>query len=191
MIPTPTLTTQRLILRPLELADHEQAQRLFPQWEVVRYLRHQVPWPYPADGAYTYSRDVALPQMARGEAWSWNIRLKTAPEQLIGSISLMKDEDENRGFWIAPPWQGQGLATEASDEVTDFWFDVLGIERLRIPKAAENIASRRISEKQGMRLVGTAYRDYVCGSLLTEIWEITRDEWHAVRRSSSQSKAET
>jgi [ribosomal protein S5]-alanine N-acetyltransferase len=52
---------------------------------------------------------------------------------------------------------------------------------LRVPKAAPNIASRRISEKQGMRLTGTEERDYVSGRFLTEIWEMTAGEWNARR----------
>ncbi|HEX2327184.1 MAG TPA: GNAT family N-acetyltransferase [Candidatus Angelobacter sp.] len=183
MIATPLLTTSRLILRPLELADHEQAQPLFGRWEVVRYLRNQVPWPYPPDGAYTFYREIALPQMQRGEAWHWSLRLKATPQQMIGSISLIKGDTDNRGFWIAPPWWGQGLASEAADAVTDFWFDVLDFERLVVPKAAENVASRKISEKQNMRLVGTEFRDYVSGRLPTEIWAITRQEWHARRNA--------
>ena len=51
---TPTLETPRLLLKPLELADAEQTQILFPQWEIVRYLDKIVPWPYPPDGAYTW-----------------------------------------------------------------------------------------------------------------------------------------
>ena len=57
---TPELETARLVLRPLALADAEQTQVLFGQWEIVKYLTDQVPWPYPADGAYTYYRDHAL-----------------------------------------------------------------------------------------------------------------------------------
>jgi len=68
---TPPLETPRLILRPLELADSEQAQAIFPHWEVVRYLAHTVPWPYPPDGVYTFYRDVALPAVELGEAWQW------------------------------------------------------------------------------------------------------------------------
>lgn len=30
--PVPTLHTERLLLRPLELADAEAIQQLFPQW---------------------------------------------------------------------------------------------------------------------------------------------------------------
>ncbi len=177
----PTLETRRLWLRPLELADAEQTQRIFPEWEVVRYLAARVPWPYPPDGATTFYRDVALPAMERGEAWHWSLRLKENPELLIGNITLRRGDDKNRGFWLGLPWQGQGLMSEASESVTDYWFEVLGFSRMRVPKAANNLASRRISEKQGMRLVGTKEQDYVCGRLMAEIWEITAEEWRARR----------
>jgi len=176
---TPPLETPRLWLRPLELADAEQAQVLFPQWEVVRYLANQVSWPFPPDGAHTYYRDVALPAMERGDAWHWTLRLKSDPDRLIGSIALMKGDDINRGFWLGAPWHGQGLMSEACDTVTGYWFETLGFPMLRVPKAAANTASRRISEKQGMRIVATEERDYVSGRLLTEVWEITSEEWRA------------
>jgi len=179
---TPALETARLVLPPLALADAEQTQELFGQWEIVKYLTDQVPWPYPADGAYTYYRDHALPAVERGEEWHWTLRLKSAPERIIGSISLLKNESNNRGFWLGLPWQGQGLMSEASEVVTDYWFDTLGFPVLRVPKAAVNIASRRISEKNGMRLVATEERQYVSGRLLSEIWEITAEEWRARRK---------
>ncbi|HEV2289124.1 MAG TPA: GNAT family N-acetyltransferase [Candidatus Acidoferrales bacterium] len=175
------LETPRLLLRPLELADAEQIQSLFPHWEIVRYLRNIVPWPYPADGAMEFVRERALPAMERGEAWHWTLRLKTEPEQMIGFISLVRGETENRGFWMGLPWQGRGLMSEACDAVTDYWFDVLKFPVLRVPKATENAASRRISEKQGMRVVGTEERDYVSGRLRGEIWEITAQEWRSRR----------
>lgn len=60
------LETFRLRLRPLELEDASQAQVLFPQWEIVRYLARLVPWPYPDDGVLISYRDYALPAMTRG-----------------------------------------------------------------------------------------------------------------------------
>jgi RimJ/RimL family protein N-acetyltransferase len=182
---TPALETARLVLRPLALVDAEQTQGLFGQWEIVKYLADQVPWPYPADGAYTYYRDHALPAVERGEEWHWTLRLKSATERIIGSISLLKNESNNRGFWLGLPWQGQGLMSEASEVVTDYWFDTLGFPVLRVPKAAVNIASRRISEKNGMRLVAREERQYVSGRLLSEIWEITAEEWRARRAQPS------
>jgi RimJ/RimL family protein N-acetyltransferase len=172
------LVTPRLILRPLQLADADQVQLLFPHWEIVRLLSNVVPWPYPSDGAYRFYRDVALPAISRGEQWHWTLRLKTNPERLIGSISLMKGEDGNRGFWMGLPWQGQGLMTEAAERVTDYWFNTLGFVILRAPKAIANQASRRISQKNGMRLVRTEERDFVAGRFVAEIWEMTREEWN-------------
>jgi RimJ/RimL family protein N-acetyltransferase len=180
---TPQLETPRLLLRPLELADAAQAQIIFPHWEIVRFLNHRVPWPYPPDGALTFYRDVALPAGERGDAWHWTLRLKNDPGQLIGNIALGRAENKNRGFWIGLPWQGQGLMSEACDAVTDYWFNILKFPVLRVPKAIANAASRRISEKQGMRIVATEERDYISGRWPTEIWEITAEEWKARRRS--------
>ena len=82
-----SLETGRLLLRPLQLADAEWTQQLFPHWEIVRYLAARVPWPYPADGALTYYRDIALPAMERGDEWHWSLRLKSDPSQMIGSMT--------------------------------------------------------------------------------------------------------
>jgi [ribosomal protein S5]-alanine N-acetyltransferase len=177
----PELHTDRLLLRPLQLADAEQTQRLFPHWEIVKYLNAIVPWPYPADGALVYYRDVSLPAIERGDEWHWTLRLKQSPDRHIGSIGLMKGRADNRGFWLGLPWHGQGLMTEAVIAANDFWFDVLGFPVLRAPKAIANSTSRRISEKTGMRVVATEERDFVSGKLPCEIWELTADEWHKAR----------
>jgi ribosomal-protein-alanine N-acetyltransferase len=175
----PRLETLRLELRPLELADAEQTQGL---WAVVQFLDStRVPWPYPDDGALTYYRDCALPAMERGEEWHWSLRLKTDCHQLIGGISLMKAENNNRGFWLGLSWQRQGFMSEAVEVVTDYWFNELGFSVLRARKAVVNIAPRRISEKNGMRVVAVEEREYVAGRFLSELWEITADEWRAQR----------
>jgi ribosomal-protein-alanine N-acetyltransferase len=175
--------TSRLLLRPLALEDAPQIQEIFPHWEVVRYLRNTVPWPYPPDGARRYVEDIALPAIARGDEWHWTLRLKSDPDRIIGYIAITSTEGHNRGFWLGLPWHGQGLMSEAAVWTTDFWFDVLGFPVLRVPKAAANLASRRISEKHGMRLVATVEQDYVAGRLPSEIWEITAEEWRAWKAS--------
>ena len=72
--------------------------------------------------------------------------------------------------------------SEACDVVTDYWFTTLQFPVMRVAKANANTASRRISERQGMRMVATVERDYVSGRLLSEEWEITAEEWRARRR---------
>ena len=175
----PNGETKRLLLRPLELADAAQIQKQFPRWEIVRFLQNRVPWPYPPDGAAYFIRETALPAMERGEAWHWTLRLKTEPDRIVGMVSLLRDGENHRGFWLASSHHRRGLMSEACEWVNDFWFDVLGFPVLRVSKAAANVASRRISEKQGMRKVGETEGDYVSGRLLSEIWEITAEEWRA------------
>lgn len=176
-----SLATPRLFLRPLELADAEQTQRIFPHWEVVRFLNSRVPWPYPPDGALTHYRDVMLPAIARGEEWHWTLRLKSDPRLHIGCISFATREGHNRGFWLGLEWHGHGLMSEAVEVATDYWFDGLRFPVLRVPKAVANVASRKISLKTGMRVIATEEKDYVGGRFPSEIWEITAEEWRARR----------
>lgn len=183
----PILETTRLLLKPAEISDAEQLQAIFPQWEIVKYLAAKVPWPYPENGAESFLRDAALPAMRRGEEILWTIRRKAEPERLIGGISLaLESENEHRGFWLEPKWRGQGLMGEACDAVTDYWFEKLKQPVLRAPKAIANEGSRRISERQGMRVVWRGEREYVSGRLPSEIWEITAEEWRARRAKEAR-----
>ncbi|GAA0516922.1 GNAT family N-acetyltransferase [Tatumella terrea] len=178
-MPIPVLETSRLWLTPLVSEDAPQIQQCFPRWEIVRYLTGTVPWPYPEDGAEFYVNSIALPQMEKGQAWCWTVRRKSTPEELIGHICLYDIPDNNRGFWLVPEYQGQGYMREASIAVTDYWFNTLKRDVLRAPKAADNHRSRVISENSGMRLIRTEEKHYVSGWLMSELWEITRDEWNS------------
>jgi RimJ/RimL family protein N-acetyltransferase len=174
---TPEGRTERLILRPLALDDADQIQALFPQWEIVRFLRDIVPWPYPPNGALEYIRDIALPDTDRGGAFNWTLRLIADPDRIIGFLALKIGESHNRGFWLDPRHQGHGLMTEACAWTNDFWFDIVGQPTLRVSKAIANTASRRISLKHAMRVIGTEEVNYVSGRLPSEIWELTAEEW--------------
>ncbi|MCO8165357.1 GNAT family N-acetyltransferase [Pseudomonas sp. 21LCFQ010] len=174
----PTFTTERLILTPLQLEDAADIQQLFPHWEVVRYLNHLVPWPYPADGALTHMREHSLPGMEQGTQWHWMIRLRDS-QQSIGSICLDDSPGNNRGFWLAPQWQGQGYMGEACKVVNRYWFETLGRPLMQVPKAADNQASRRVSEREGMRLVTVQKGRFVCGEMDKQIWELSREQWQA------------
>lgn len=176
-----TLTTERLLLKPLVAEDAQQIQKLYPRWEIVRYMVASVPWPYPVNGAENYVNNVALPDMEKGIAWFWTIRNLEMPDKIMGLICLYDEEDNNRGFWLAPECQGQGFMREASIAATDYWFNVLNKPVLRAPKAAVNSRSQRISVSSGMRLIKTVEKEYVSGLLDSELWEITHDEWNAPR----------
>lgn len=178
---TPELETARLLLKPLVSEDATQIQRLFPRWEIVRYLVASVPWPYPPGAAQHYVDNVALAATREGSGWYWTLRRKEDAGELIGVICLMDTPDNNRGFWLVPEWQGQGYMTEACAAVNDFWFTVLDRDLLRAPKAVPNTRSKNLSQRSGMRLVRRQTGHYVAGEMETELWEITRAEWKKFR----------
>jgi [ribosomal protein S5]-alanine N-acetyltransferase len=176
---TPVLQTPRLVLRPLRSKDAPVIQKRFAQWEVVRWLDAKVPWPYPADGAATFVA-ACLAEMAGGEKSHWAIVPRKGPADLIGVVSLWPDDGEThdqRGFWLDPTFQGQGLMTEAADRVTDYAFRKLGWPCLWLSNALENQASRRIKEKQGARLVDMMIGRYVGGEATRMVWLLEREDW--------------
>ena len=176
------LHTPRLLLRPLQLSDAPQTQLLFPHWEIVKYLNAIAPWPYPPN-------DTDLTVFKREGMTGVNF----AP---IGNVNAYHTPNDNIAHVDLRTLQHQGdnavaaVRTLANMDLrhhprgSSVWFDVLGFKTMRAPKAVGNIASRRISEKTGMRLVGIEERNFVSGRLPCEIWEITAEEWHKTRALS-------
>jgi RimJ/RimL family protein N-acetyltransferase len=167
------------MLRPLCENDAPAIQRIFPQWEIVRYLAARVPWPYPADAAVSHVAEC-LAEMARQEKYHWAISLKRNSARLIGKIDLWPDDGQSRdqrGFWLDPQFQGQGLMTEAAERVTEFAFTELGWPHLWLSNAEANVASGRIKEKQGARLIEQTPFQFVCGEGTRMVWLLRREDW--------------
>ena len=181
--PTPTLETERLILRPISLDDAPAVQRWFPDWELVKYLHAGLPWPYPDDGALTNAREC-LEKRARGEKFFWVLVLKDGDDQAIGRIDLWPFDGETRdmrGFWLARPWWGRGLMTEAAERVTQYAFEDLEWPLLYLSNAQPNRGSHRVKEKQGAELIDVRPHPFMSGEYPRETWLLTREAWPARR----------
>lgn len=180
MIPTPTLTTERLLLRPFTLEDAESYARHFIDWDVIQFLSGAVPWPYPEDGVRDYLSNVILPQQGDGR-WDWGLTRREGPDEVIGGVALWRPGvPENRGFWLGKAFWGQGLMTEAVTAIMDVAFDTLGFETLTFSNAVGNEASRRIKVKTGATLQGVEPATFVRPDLTEhEIWTLTREDWRA------------
>jgi RimJ/RimL family protein N-acetyltransferase len=181
------LETERLILRPVRMADAPAIQRRFAQWDVVRWLHATVPWPYPDDGAEEHLRRC-LDEEAKGAKSHWAITLKGAQDDCLGLIDLWPYDGEtrdNRGFWLDPEYWGRGLMTEAAERVTEYAFETLGWTELYLNNAEGNAGSHRIKEKQGAVIVDRSPHAYVGGEAMRVTWRLTREAWRARRQGSS------
>ena len=180
----PIFETTRLILKEVRLTDADAYQKYFNDYEIISHLAAGVPWPYPADGAINFIKSCILPNQGK-DRWVWGIFLKSNPEELIGVVDLWRPgHPENRGFWLARKFWGQGLMSEAVTPITDYAFEHLGFDRLVFANALGNKKSRRVKEKAGAQMIRVSPAQFVNPEYKEhEIWELTKEQWH-VRRSS-------
>ena len=181
---TPILHTHRLLLRPVTLADVPTVQRDFGRWSIIKNMTKNCPWPYPKDGALHWFKHSVQAKYADKSGAIWAITRRENPRQLIGIIDIREDVGQgNRGFWLAESEWGQGLMTEAVNEVTDWTFSHTPLTELTVYNVASNLASRRVKEKTGAEFIKIVIEEYHCGETESEVWRIRKDTWLLNRKT--------
>ncbi|MEY2847146.1 MAG: hypothetical protein RL076_2692 [Chloroflexota bacterium] len=140
----PTLTTTRLHIRPLTVADTPAVHAYTSDAQVMMYVPpHQMTW------AQTQAFVAA---QTGDDAQALAITLITG--QLIGHIILhpwVAPRTYELGWVIHPGYQRRGYASEAARAVIDYAFGVLDVHRMIATCQPENVASYRVMETIGMR----------------------------------------
>jgi RimJ/RimL family protein N-acetyltransferase len=137
-------------LRPWRDSDLQSLVRICADEQIVRWTR--VPANYTqADGrVYLLQRHDAV---LAGTAAPFAIVSAGPDERLLGSISLMRFAWEHRraevGYFLAAGARGRGHATRALELISDWGFRVLGLERIDLYAATENVASQQVAERAG------------------------------------------
>src|SRR6266567_3487234 len=72
----------------------------------------------------------------------------------VGLDQISATGTANVGYWVRTGRTGQGIATAAVRRVARFGFEDLGLRRLELLVAADNLASRRVAEKVGATFEG-------------------------------------
>ena len=177
----PTLTTDRLTLRPFLDDDAFDVERLAGVREVADTTLN-IPHPYPHGGAAEWIR-LHGPAWIDGTSATFAI-VGNKTGALVGAISLMIKREHRRaelGYWIALDCWNCGYATEASQRLIDFGFESLGLHRVEARHFLRNPASGRVMQKIGMRQEGVE-RDHVIKRDRFEslaVYSILEPEWRA------------
>lgn len=153
--------TQRLLLRPGWREDAPALFRAIQNEGIVRNLA-QAPWPY----SFADAENFLMRERAPHEP-SCLIFLRTdgAP-RLAGAVGLARKpgEDETElGYWIARPFWGQGIATEAGRALIDNARESLRLRRLVAGHFTDNPASGAVLRKLGFRSTGKTVRRFSAG----------------------------
>lgn len=145
----PTLTTKRLVLRPVTHSDAHDAltvlggadMRRFSGLPVIR--TPQEAWDF-VNGMIAYN--------TKGHGFALSIHTPTC---LVGFIRLMRVNRETSSatlsFEIGQPYWGQGYASEAVAALVDYARTTLELATLHANVDRENHASRRVLAKSGIQ----------------------------------------
>ena len=160
MIEYPTLTTNRLILRPFTLADAPKVQQLVNNKAIAQNIPN-IPHPYPEGEA---ERWINSHQNVSWEGESRHFAIvRQADHELVGAISLRVNSLARRaalGYWVGQPYWGQNYATEAARELLQYGFEVLKLNRIEAHYLKRNPASGRVMQKLGLKYEG-CQRDHI------------------------------
>ena len=144
------LRTNRLVLRPFEITDVDDAWAYASDPEVARFR----PLPDP------YTRNDALDFVNRQirTDWSTNPGFAIAlGQRVVGGISLHvnpEHETAELGYLLGIRWWGKGIATEAARAVVDWGFRRFNLHKVYARAHVSNRRSWRVMEKLGMTREG-------------------------------------
>lgn len=185
--PSVLLTTERLVLRRFTLGDADALLALDSDPLVRRFVEDGEP----------VTRDRAIEMIEhwlRYHETSDLLGFWAAIERTTGRFlgwfhyrpgDGHDDDEPELGYrLIASAW-GKGLATEGSIALIDHGFSTGRIHRVVAQTMAVNVASRRVMEKAGMRLVRTFHAEWpvrIPGDEQGDVeYAIAFDEWRATQ----------
>lgn len=150
----PTITTDRLTLRPLQPEDALTLHRIYQTEGVLRYF------PNPNPPTIENVEHFMVGQQQHWEAYghgNWGI-VPDDEEEIIGwaGLQFLPELNETEvGYLLDKPFWGKGYATEAARASLQFGFDQFTFSKLIALVHPENIASQHVLEKCSMNYVKT------------------------------------
>ena len=187
MATIPTLTTDRLTLRPFVREDAVPLHRILHEPDILQY--------FPRPSAPDLDRvkglvDRQLEHWRTHNLGWWAVQPHDHPE-LVGWNGLQYLDETGEveiGYLLSHAFWGRGLATEGARAGLRYGFETLGLDQIIGLVHPDNRASQRVLEKLGMTLTGPAV--YFEMDLLRYV--VTADEWEngRLKESASERKSE-
>lgn len=167
-IPTPTLRTPRLLLRPFDERDLIDLFALHSDREVVRYWDAPA-WSDPARAS------AFLASCREVEAEGSGARVVVEQDgAFLGWVGVTRWNPTYRsaslGYSYAVPAWGRGIATEAGRALLDWAFGTWDLNRVQAETDTRNLASARVLEKLGFQREGTLREDCIVDGEISDSW---------------------
>jgi ribosomal-protein-serine acetyltransferase len=157
----PEITEASILIRPFRAGDEHAL------YEAVRESIAEVsvwlPWCHQnysieESREFVTSREIAS---QGGEWYSFGIFEKES-DKFLGGVGInfinRVHQLANLGYWVRTSEAGRGIATTATRLAARFGFEQVGLQRIEIVAALDNIASQRVAEKSGAKREGILRR---------------------------------
>ena len=149
--PFPILTTERLTLRHLAIADEQEIFTLRSDSEINKYLDRQIS--NTIDDARNFINKVNE-NINKNDSLYWAITL-SGKNILVGTICLFNFSDENDkceiGYELLTNFQGQGIMKEAAEKVIGYAFNTIKVQKIEAFFHRDNQRSIKLLEKLSFR----------------------------------------
>ncbi len=137
-------------LRPWALKDLDTLVHYADNPRIAGNLTDQFPHPYTRESG---ERFILL---ATGQTPN-HILAIDVDGRAVGAVGLHPQKDIYRknaemGYWLAEPYWGRGIMTQAVRQMVNYGFDRWDITRIYARPFGRNIASQRVLEKAGFTL---------------------------------------
>ena len=153
-------------VRSWRTSDAESLLRHANNRNIWLNLRDAFPHPYTKHDARAYIRSVR----ERTPETTFAIAVD---DEAVGSVGFVLRTDVERvsaeiGYWLAEPFWGRGITTEALIALTKYAIDTHGLTRIYALPFAWNVASCRVLEKAGYVLEARLRRSAIKDGQITD-----------------------
>ncbi|PUV21778.1 GNAT family N-acetyltransferase [Sphingobacterium athyrii] len=143
-----TISTEKLLLKTVELPDLQNMHNLRTNPQIAKYIGRDL------NKSLEETRQFI--EMVRKNKFYFTIKTIDKNE-FVGTITLWNIDWSKKyaelGYELLPQFQGKGLMSEAVKALLKYAFHEMGIEAIEAYTHRENIASKKLLERLGFKLV--------------------------------------
>ncbi len=152
------------LLRPWKRSDIESLLKYANNYRIAKNLTDMFPYPYTKKAGRRFIKMAC-------SSCPTNIFAIEVNNEAVGSIGLYILNDVRRlnaeiGYWLAEPFWGKNIMTEAVKQMVEYGFNTFNINRIYASTFGDNMASRRVLEKAGFKMEAYFEKAFVKNEIL-------------------------
>ena len=167
----------KIAIRKWRLSDAKNLAEILSNRNILNNLRDGLPYPYTERDAVNYI--TAMLSADENDTFAYAL---TVDDKVVGSIGVFRQENIHSctaelGYYLAQPYWGQGIMTEAIRQICHKVFSDTDIMRIYAEPFSYNAGSCRALEKAGFRYEGTLKNNAVKNGKVQDMkmYAITRE----------------